>query len=623
MPKLEIVTGNHARRQFEIRKPQLWIGSDESCEVKLSEPGISRFHAQILTDSTGRVWIQDAGGSFGTRLNQREIEREQLFEGDEITLGRVKMIFREEGAPYLPTPPRHPSKQARPITPMISLMQPFEDPLSAAQAPATAQASATAQAPATAQASATAQAPAAAQASVLHPFAQVASQPLPSILTENPLFTAPSTKTLELTLDTHLANLAPSAPQTLPSLPAVSQPPTHATPQTPPPIGTQASITQPAESDEKTHPASSASLSTVLPHSSAPVMLPPPVQPSESSSSPLSLLSNPSSTRETSVRDTITLPLDESDLDEESPSDATTAEGKLPTPDPVQAVEKAWEEEQAFLGLSNPSFATHANLSAPIEIAQKPAPNLAATLPMSLPYHAHNEDNHTNNENENEEDENEGDESHSSIVGETAFDIPAVFSPAPLHKILPQKREDSPFSEPDPNEESPPPPPPSLPKELHRVARQLAAPSPQSRHELSFTAPSSPAQAWDHEIARLRTLLKTRDEEHNRLQERLRLQARRQEEMAQSILQSHQEENTRLQRQIDTLALLGREMMRYQQQNTLLSEENQNLREEYQRLHNEHQRLHHEHQQLLQEQQRLRDEQQHGSPLPRKQHHLP
>ena len=97
MPKLEILTGNHAKRSFALDQEKARIGSDERCEIWLKEPGISRFHAEILQDEDGRFWIYDQGSSFGTVLNGRDVEEEQLFEGDILILGRVKMQFLEEG----------------------------------------------------------------------------------------------------------------------------------------------------------------------------------------------------------------------------------------------------------------------------------------------------------------------------------------------------------------------------------------------------------------------------------------------------------------------------------------------------------------------------------------------
>jgi pSer/pThr/pTyr-binding forkhead associated (FHA) protein len=93
VPKLEVITGKVVHSQFKVDKPDIWIGSDERCDIELQEPGISRFHAQIVCDDAGFYWIKDAGSSFGTLINGRDVECEQLREHDQITLGRIKLRF--------------------------------------------------------------------------------------------------------------------------------------------------------------------------------------------------------------------------------------------------------------------------------------------------------------------------------------------------------------------------------------------------------------------------------------------------------------------------------------------------------------------------------------------------
>ncbi len=96
VPILEIITGPHTQHQFSVEKVGIWIGSDERCDINLKEPGISKFHAQIILDPTGVYWVEDAGSSFGTLLNGEELERQVLSHGDILTLGRTKLRFVNE-----------------------------------------------------------------------------------------------------------------------------------------------------------------------------------------------------------------------------------------------------------------------------------------------------------------------------------------------------------------------------------------------------------------------------------------------------------------------------------------------------------------------------------------------
>lgn len=123
VPKLEIITGDYAQHQFLVEKVGVWIGSDERCDLRLEEPGISRFHAQILSDSQGNYWLEDAGSSFGTLLNGQDVERANLTDGDVITLGRIKLRYHVDPLPHASASPSYPQTQhsyAEPHTPPFS-----------------------------------------------------------------------------------------------------------------------------------------------------------------------------------------------------------------------------------------------------------------------------------------------------------------------------------------------------------------------------------------------------------------------------------------------------------------------------------------------------------------------
>ena len=65
--------GNHERVFFDVFR----IGRDESCEVRLDDPLISRRHAEIRFEH-GRWWVVDLASRNGTRLDGRLVERAPL-----------------------------------------------------------------------------------------------------------------------------------------------------------------------------------------------------------------------------------------------------------------------------------------------------------------------------------------------------------------------------------------------------------------------------------------------------------------------------------------------------------------------------------------------------------------
>lgn len=126
MSKLEILTGRHAQHQFLVESDSIWIGSDVDCDICIPEPGISRRHARILRTDESLFWVEDAGGSFGTLLNGKSIEKEQLVPGDELTLGRTKILFSEEKTQFAAISPflNYPLVGASSITEAVDPLAP-------------------------------------------------------------------------------------------------------------------------------------------------------------------------------------------------------------------------------------------------------------------------------------------------------------------------------------------------------------------------------------------------------------------------------------------------------------------------------------------------------------------
>ena len=67
------VDGSHERVFFDVFR----IGRDESCEIRLDDPLISRRHAEIRFEH-GRWWVIDLASRNGTRLDGRVVERAPL-----------------------------------------------------------------------------------------------------------------------------------------------------------------------------------------------------------------------------------------------------------------------------------------------------------------------------------------------------------------------------------------------------------------------------------------------------------------------------------------------------------------------------------------------------------------
>lgn len=73
------------------------IGRTPESDLFLDDVTVSRHHARIAVDPDGYT-IEDEGSLNGTYVNRRRIERHQLFDGDELQIGKFKLAFLQQRA---------------------------------------------------------------------------------------------------------------------------------------------------------------------------------------------------------------------------------------------------------------------------------------------------------------------------------------------------------------------------------------------------------------------------------------------------------------------------------------------------------------------------------------------
>ena len=82
-------------RRVDIGAEPLVIGRLAECQVVLSDPNVSRRHAELRHEGTDVV-VADLGSTNGTLVNGRPVRQQRLADGDEITVGST--VLRFEGA---------------------------------------------------------------------------------------------------------------------------------------------------------------------------------------------------------------------------------------------------------------------------------------------------------------------------------------------------------------------------------------------------------------------------------------------------------------------------------------------------------------------------------------------
>jgi pSer/pThr/pTyr-binding forkhead associated (FHA) protein len=86
--------GGRTGEQFALGQPQTTVGRTPDCDIFLDDVTVSRRHALIAKGSDGFT-IEDLGSLNGTFLNRHRIERSRLESGDEVQIGKYRLIFLE------------------------------------------------------------------------------------------------------------------------------------------------------------------------------------------------------------------------------------------------------------------------------------------------------------------------------------------------------------------------------------------------------------------------------------------------------------------------------------------------------------------------------------------------
>ncbi len=91
--------GEEEGTHFTLSSSVTTIGRNEDSDISLDDITVSRRHSEIH-HSAGRYIVRDAGSLNGTYVNQRRIDVVELTQGDELQVGKFRLVFLEsaEGA---------------------------------------------------------------------------------------------------------------------------------------------------------------------------------------------------------------------------------------------------------------------------------------------------------------------------------------------------------------------------------------------------------------------------------------------------------------------------------------------------------------------------------------------
>lgn len=84
--------GGRVGEHFLLTGERTTIGRSPDCDVFLDDVTVSRRHA-IITRSRDGFAIEDQGSLNGTFLNRRRIDSALLSDGDELQIGKYRLLF--------------------------------------------------------------------------------------------------------------------------------------------------------------------------------------------------------------------------------------------------------------------------------------------------------------------------------------------------------------------------------------------------------------------------------------------------------------------------------------------------------------------------------------------------
>ena len=89
---LVVTRGPNAGSRLALTQPVTTVGRHPDSDIFLDDITVSRRHAEFV-HSGGQYHVRDVGSLNGTYLNRERIEDAALTSGDEVQIGKFKLVF--------------------------------------------------------------------------------------------------------------------------------------------------------------------------------------------------------------------------------------------------------------------------------------------------------------------------------------------------------------------------------------------------------------------------------------------------------------------------------------------------------------------------------------------------
>jgi len=104
MAQVTVVFGGQNVSTHKVSHVPFTVGRDSSNDIAIDNVGVSRNHCKVTHDGK-RFYIEDAGSSNGTYHRGSKIRKAPLGDGDEVQIGKHKLVFNK-GPNELAPPPK-------------------------------------------------------------------------------------------------------------------------------------------------------------------------------------------------------------------------------------------------------------------------------------------------------------------------------------------------------------------------------------------------------------------------------------------------------------------------------------------------------------------------------------
>ncbi len=89
---LVVIRGPNAGARYLLDRDETTVGRHPDCEIFLHDVTVSRRHSEFRREDDG-FSLRDLGSLNGTYVNGERVEEEDLNSGDEIQIGRFKLLY--------------------------------------------------------------------------------------------------------------------------------------------------------------------------------------------------------------------------------------------------------------------------------------------------------------------------------------------------------------------------------------------------------------------------------------------------------------------------------------------------------------------------------------------------